>query len=378
MPPLPDGPGVVPGPDRGLADALDVSDIAAAAREVLPPQEWDFISGGAGDELTLAANRAALDGIRIVPRVLRDVSACDTSTTLFGRAVSAPIAVAPVAYHRLAHPDGELATASAARACGVPLCISTLSSYPIEEIAAQGAPVWFQLYWLRDERIRDELVRRAEAANCDALVVTVDVPWMGPRLRDVRNRFAVGPGITAANLPGHDPARPVRPSAGSAEAARAAELMSPALTWPDIEALRARTGLPLVLKGILSADDARRAVDCGADGVVVSNHGGRQLDGAAASAECLPAVRAAVGRGYTVLFDSGIRSGVDVLKAVALGADSVLVGRPVIWGLGAAGEAGARHALDILKREFRDALGLSGCAGVTQARDLQTMARAAA
>ncbi|MBT2408576.1 MULTISPECIES: alpha-hydroxy acid oxidase [unclassified Streptomyces] len=345
-----------------------MADVVELAHRQLPSDVWDFVVGGAGQELTLAANRAALDAVRVVPRALRDVSACAISTTLFGRTTSAPIAIAPVAYHQLVHPHGELATARAARACGVPLAISTLSSHSIEAIAAQGAPVWFQLYWLRDERTRDELVSRAEAAKCDALVVTVDVPWMGRRLRDIRNNFAVGPDVVAANLPDT-----VRPPLGSTVAAHTADLLSPSLTWADIEALRARTSLPLVLKGILSPEDARRAVDCGVDGIVVSNHGGRQLDGAVGSIECLAAVRAAVGQRCTVLLDGGVRSGVDVLKALALGADAVLVGRPVIWGLAAGGEAGVHHTLELLKRELRDALGLAGCVRVAQARDLQTM-----
>ncbi|MFY1671408.1 alpha-hydroxy acid oxidase [Plantactinospora sp. WMMB334] len=356
-----------------LLPEWSVPQVAELARRRLPPHVWDFVAGGAGQELTIAANRAALDAVRIVPRALRDVSACDISSTLFGRATSAPIAIAPIAYHRLVHPDGELATARAARDCGVPLCVSTLSSRSIEAIAEHGATLWFQLYWLRDERTRDELVNRAEAAGCDALVVTVDVPWMGRRLRDMRNRFAVGPEVVAANLSGADRSGAATSSSGSAVAAHTADLVSAALTWRDIETLRARTSLPIVLKGILSADDARRAADCGADGIVVSNHGGRQLDGAAASAECLAEVRASVGRRCTVLFDSGVRSGVDVLKALALGADAVLVGRPVLWGLGVAGEAGVRHTLELLKREFRDALGLAGCAGVAQARELRTM-----
>ncbi|MFI6640483.1 alpha-hydroxy acid oxidase [Streptomyces sp. NPDC050504] len=356
----------------GLADALTVADVAELARRRIPEHVRDFIDGGAGAELTLAGNRAALDSHRIVPRALRDVSAVTTGTTLFGREASAPLAVAPIAYHQLVDEEAELATARAARDAGVPLCVSTLSSRSIEAIAAEGAALWFQLYWLREERTRDGLVHRAEEAGCDALVVTVDVPWMGRRLRDVRNDFAVGPGVVAANLPAADQYDAVRPS-GSAVAQHTADLFSPSLNWRDIEALRARTRLPLVLKGILDADDARRAADCGADGIVVSNHGGRQLDGVAASVDCLADVRAAVGERCAVLFDSGVRSGVDVLKALALGADAVLVGRPVLWGLGAAGEAGARHTLELLKKEFRDALGLAGCAEVAQARDLRTL-----
>jgi 4-hydroxymandelate oxidase len=351
----------------------NLAEIAESARRRLPAPVWDFIDGGAGQELTMAANRAALDAVRVVPRALRDVSTCDTSTTLFGRRVPAPIAIAPVAYHRLAHPDAEPATARAARSAGLPLCISTLSSHPIEEIAAQGAPTWFQLYWLRDERTRADLVNRAEKAGCDALVVTVDVPWMGRRPRDIRNRFALSPDVVAANLTGPDRSGAARPAAGSAVAAHTADLLSATLTWSDIENLRSRTSLPIVLKGILSADDARRAADCGVDGIVVSNHGGRQLDGVATSAECLPAAAAAAGPDCTVLFDSGVRSGIDILRALVLGADAVLVGRPVLWGLAVAGEEGVRHTLNLLRDEFTDALGLAGCTDVAQAHDLNTI-----
>ncbi len=354
---------------RNLAGVLDLREIAKLAQERLAPAVWDFVAGGAEQELTIAANRAAIDELGIVPRVLRDVSAGDVATSLFGRALSAPIVVAPIAYHQLMHPDGELATARAARASGIPLCVSTLSSCALEVIAAQGSSLWFQLYWLREPAVRDELVGRAEDAGCDALVVTVDVPWMGRRLRDMRNGFALAPDVTAANLPRHS-ARAERMWDSSTVVAHTADIMSPALTWADIEDLRTRTRLPLVLKGVLAPEDARRAVDCGVDGVVVSNHGGRQLDGVVSSIECLAAVRDAVGRECTVLFDSGVRSGVDVLKALALGADSVLVGRPVLHGLAVAGELGVHHVLELLKSEFRNALGLAGCTTVEQAHEL--------
>jgi 4-hydroxymandelate oxidase len=353
-------------------DALDLFDLARIAKQQLATPVWDFVAGGAGRETTLRANRTALDAVGVIPRVLRDISGHDASTNLFGRLAAVPVVVAPIAYQRLVHPDGELATAAAARARGVPLCISTLSSYSIERIADVGARTWFQLYWLREARTRDDLIARAEAAGCDALVVTLDVPWMGRRHRDIRNQFTLPPDVIAANLSPAVQAGAAQGTAGSAVATHTADLLSPALTWVDIEALVARTDLPVVLKGILCAADARRARECGVSGVVVSNHGGRQLDGVVASIDSLPAVRAAVGADFTVLFDSGVRSGADILKAVALGADAVLIGRPVIWGLAAGGTPGVDRALELFTEEFLDALGLSGCASVADARELET------
>lgn len=357
--------------DRGAVCLEDMRRLAEAA---LPGDVWDFVEGGSGSEVTMAANRAALDGVGIIPRVLRDVSGCDTGCELVGGTASLPVAVAPVAYQRLLHPEGELALARAAKEAGVPFTIATLSSHPLERIAEVGGSTWFQLYWLRDRELRHELVRRAEDAGCQALVLTVDVPWMGRRLRDVRNRFALPAGVTAANLDAGAASQAHRSlPGGSAVAAHTSTEFAPSLTWSDLEQLRARTGLPLVLKGVLAPDDAARAADLGVDAVVVSNHGGRQLDGAVASAEMLQAVCQAVGGRCQVLLDSGIRSGTDVLRALALGAAGVMVGRPLLWGLAADGEQGARQVLSLLAQELRDALGLAGCGGVADARRLDTV-----
>lgn len=357
-----------------LRAAVSLDAVERLAAQVLHPDVRDFVAGGSGAEATLRANRTALDRIRVVPRVLRDVSGCTTHTHLLNDRVSLPVAIAPVAYQRLVHPDGELAAARAAKAHQVPFTVSTLSSHPVEAVAATGAAVWFQLYWLRDRVKRRELLKRAEDSGCSALMLTVDVPWMGRRLRDVRNRFSLPPGVQAAHLSAgaasqaHDTASP-----GSAVAAHTASLFAPTLTWTDVEELRARTRLPLIIKGILAPRDAARAADLGADAVVVSNHGGRQLDGAIPSADALQDVVAAVAGRCQILLDSGIRSGVDILKALALGADGVLIGRPLLWGLAAAGEAGARHVLDLLAAELRDALGLSGCDSLAAARALRTV-----
>ncbi len=351
-----------------------VADAERAAATVLPADVWDFVAGGSGRETTLEANRVALDRVFVVPRVLCDVSACDTASTLLGRPVAQPLAVAPVAYQRLLHPDGEDATARAAAAAGVPLIASTLSSVPIERIAAAGGTVWFQVYWLRDTPAVLDLVRRAEDAGCQAVVVTVDVPWMGRRLRDIRNGFALPPHVRAANL-GPTGAAHQQQAGASAVAAHTSQAFSPALTWQSIETLRRHTRLPVVLKGVLAAEDARRAVESGVDAVVVSNHGGRQLDGAVPSVDVLAEVVEAVGGAGEVLLDSGIRGGTDVLRALALGAAGVLAGRPLMWGLAAGGEPGVRRVLDLFATELRDAMGLAGCGTVTEAGALRTVRR---
>ncbi|MEV4490819.1 alpha-hydroxy acid oxidase [Micromonospora coxensis] len=359
----------------GLAPPACLADFAALARAVLPPDTWDFVDGGSGTETTLSANRAALDRVAVLPRVLTGVENPRTTATLLGREQAMPVVVAPMAYQKLLHPDGEPALAAAAGAAGVPYVLSTLSSTPIEEVAAAtGGPLWFQLYWLRDRGLVADLLDRASAAGCAALMVTVDVPVLGRRLRDVRNGFALPPHVTAANLPrGRDDLAHAGTPGVSAIAAHTGAVFAPALRWSDLEWLRARTPLPLLVKGILDPRDAVRAAQTGVDAVVVSNHGGRQLDGAPAAATVLPEVVAAVDGRAEVLLDSGVRSGGDVLRALALGATGVLLGRPLLWALAAGGRAGAATALDLLAAELRDALTLSGCADPTEARQLRTL-----
>jgi 4-hydroxymandelate oxidase len=353
------------------ASAHSIADLERLAAEVLPADVRDFVAGGSGGESTLRANRAALDRILIEPRVLRDVSGCTTATTLLGRPSRLPVATAPVAYQRVLHPDGELATARAAAAAGVPFTASTLSSVAIEELTAAGGDVWFQLYWLRDTARTLDLVRRAEDAGCTAIMLTVDVPWMARRLHDLRNGFTLPPHVRAAHLDTGRAAHTHRPDV-SAVAAHTAQAFSAALTWDTVALLRRSTRLPVLLKGILAAADARRATEFGIDAIVVSNHGGRQLDGALPSIDALAEIAPAVGGACEVLFDSGVRTGTDVLRALALGASGVLVGRPVLWGLAAAGEAGVSRALELIGAELRDALGLSGCATVAAAASLRT------
>ncbi|MER7755613.1 alpha-hydroxy acid oxidase [Kitasatospora sp. NPDC097643] len=342
--------------------ALTLAGIGHAARARLAPEIWDFIEGGSGCERTLAANREMFGHYALRPRTLVDVSACSPALTLLGAPLDLPVAVAPMAYHRLVDPEGETATARAAGAAGALLVAGMFASRTLEEIAAAATgPLWLQLYWLRERAVLAALAERAEAAGYSALLLTVDAPRIGRRLRDLRNGFAIPPAVRAVNL---DPAlmaashRTAAGSSGIAEHAR--EQFDPTVTWADLGWLRERTGLPLVLKGILTAEDARLAAEHGVDALVVSNHGGRQLDGALPALAALPDVVDAVPPDLPVLLDGGVRSGTDIAIALALGARAVLVGRPVFWGLATEGEAGVRRVLGLLREELDHTMALLG------------------
>ena len=357
---------------------LSVRDAEQVAAGLLPRDVWDFVAGGSEAEVTLAANRAALDAVFLMPRVLAGITACDPGTMLVGCRSALPVAVAPMSYQRLIHPEGEIGMARAAREAGIPLALSMMSSCLLEEVAAVGGTLWLQLYLLRDRGQVADLIQRAEAAGCRALMLTVDVPRMGRRLRDMRNGFALPPEITAANLRNDAATIVHRPSTGaSGVAVHTNHVFEPSLSWADVSWLRERTRLPLVLKGILHPTDAQRAAESGVSAVVVSNHGGRQLDGAVASITALPGVCAAVDGRCEVLLDSGIRSGTDVLRALSLGAGGVLLGRPALWGLASGGARGAAQVLSLLAEELTEAMTLAGCPDVGSARLLQTTALAA-
>ena len=356
-------------------EPVNIFDLEAIAREKLSPDALDYYAGGAHDEVTLRANRGAYDRLSIAYRVMVDVSRRELATTVLGQPVAMPILVAPTAFHRLATAEGERATARAAGAAGTVMILSTLSTTPIEEVvAAASGPVWFQLYVYRDRAATEGLVRRAEAAGCRALVLTVDAPLLGRRERDVRNRFRLPPGLAVANLlpDGYGALPPA--IADSGLAAYVASFLDPALTWKDVAWLRSITRLPVLVKGIVRPDDALRAAEAGAAGVVVSNHGGRQLDTSPATIDVLPEIADALsshGHRIELLMDGGVRRGTDVLKALALGARAVLVGRPVLWGLAADGEAGAALALRILRDELDLAMALAGAPTVADVtRDL--------
>jgi len=344
-------------------DPLDLAALEAVARARLEPGAYDYIAGGADGELTLADSLVAWSRLRLRPRVLRDVTEVSTATRLLGSLVPAPLLVAPVAYHRLAHPAGEAASAAGAAAAGAPYVCSTQATMSVEEVAAAApdAVRWFQVYVVRDRGWTAELVARAAAAGYRALVLTVDVPRLGNRLRDLRNDFRLPTGLKPANAP---PAGAARQRELAADVLAQAGQFDPGLTPETIGWLAERSGLPVIVKGVLRGDDAAACLDAGAVGVVVSNHGGRQLDGVVATADALAEVAAAVGDRAEVYVDGGIRRGTDVVKALALGARAVLIGRPVLWALAAAGAAGVERLLAGLAAELRLAMALCGAVTV--------------
>ncbi len=337
---------------------VEVADYLRLARGHLSPLAWEYISGGAGDEATLRWNEDAYQKIRLRPRNLIDVSRIDTRLSLFGQELESPILLAPLAYQRLAHPDGELATVKGAEAAGATILLSTFSTVTLEEVAATAKkPHWFQLYVQPDREFTRTLVGRAEAAGFKALVVTVDTPVLGPRYRELRHQFSLPEGLVRANLKGlHTATGGHRPTERDIYSAT----LDPKLTWKDIAWLRSLTRLPVILKGIMNAEDAGRAIDEGAAGVIVSNHGGRNLDTVPATIDALPEVIAKVSGRVPVLVDGGIRRGVDVLKALGLGASAVLIGRPYVCGLAVAGPEGVSRVINILRREFEMAMALTG------------------
>jgi 4-hydroxymandelate oxidase len=339
---------------------IRVEEFEEEARQRLPQMVFDYFAGGSGDEWTLAENRRAFERWLLRPRILNDVSEVDLTTEVLGHEVTFPILLAPTALQRMAHRDGELASARAAATAGTLMILSTISTYSLEEVAATGVSRWFQLYVHRDRGLTQELVARAAAAGYGAIVLTVDAPFLGRRYRDERNRFSLPPGTSLANLQEVQ----VPHAEGSDLFAYFTSELDPALSWRDVEWLRSLSPLPLALKGIMTPEDAVQGVNAGAVAIVVSNHGGRQLDGVAASIDVLPEVAEAVDGRAEVLMDGGIRRGVDVLKALALGARAVLIGRPYLWGLAVDGEAGVARILELLRQELTLAMALSGCAAV--------------
>ncbi len=343
--------------------------LEARAREVLRPEVAAYLFGGAGGEETIQANREAFRRWRLVPRMLREVGQRDLSVELLGRRLPAPVLLAPIGVQGILHPEGERAVARAAAAVGVPFVLSTVSSASLEAVAEVmgDAPRWFQLYWGRDPELTRSLIHRAEAAGYEALVVTLDTTLLAWREQDLAHAYL--PFLQGEGLANYfsDPVFRSRLEA-SPEANPTAAILTfarvfsnPDLTWDDLAVLKENTRLPILLKGILHPDDARRAAEAGMDGVIVSNHGGRQVDGAIAALDALPMIVEAVGDRLPVLFDSGIRRAADVLKAMALGARAVLLGRPYACGLAVGGEAGVRFVLENLLAELDLALGLLGC-----------------
>ena len=347
----------LPAGGANLEELVSLFDFEAEARRRMSHMEWEYVNGAAADEITMRWNREAFDHIRLNPRVLNDVSRLDTRVTLFGQELPFPILLAPTALHRLAHPQGEMATARGASQSNAAMVLSTMSSIAVEDVAkAASRPLWFQLYAQSDRGFTQHLVERAQAAGCRALCVTVDTPVDGARNRQQRAHFHLPPGVEMPHLKAI-----MKPAAGPlTEQSAFAGLLINSLTWKDIDWLLSIAKVPLLLKGVLNADDAAIAAKSGVAGIIVSNHGARNLDTVPATIDALPRIADRVGDRLTVLMDGGVRRGTDVLKALALGARAVLIGRPYIYGLAAGGEQGVARVINILRGELEMAMALSG------------------
>jgi 4-hydroxymandelate oxidase len=349
-----------------MLEILNLDSLEARARERLDPMLFDYIAGGSGDELSLRENRTAWSRLQLLPRMLRGVGQRDQRTTVLGTPVSFPVLVPPMGFHGLCHADAELATARGTAAAGTIFVASTVSNRSLEAIAeACTGPRWFQLYVYRDKAITRDLVQRAAAAEYSALCLTVDTPLAGQRERDRRNRLRMPSRLGLDNFPATHAERHKSGDEGGSSLARyIADMWDANLTWDDVDWLRSISPLPVIIKGILAPGDAALAVEHGATAVIASNHGGRQLDGVPAPITVLPGIVDAVGGRIEVLLDGGVRRGTDVLKALALGARAVLVGRPVLWGLTLDGESGVTAVLEHLRGEIDLAMALAGCASL--------------
>ncbi len=351
-----------------MLSPINLFEYEEFAKKKLSRMAYDYYSGGAWDEVTLRDNRAAFERIKLRPRMLVDVSKRDLSTSILGQALQFPLLVAPMAFQCLAHPEGEVATAKASASAFVGMILSTMSTKSLEEVAL--APrnnnftsiQWFQLYIHKDRGLTRALVERAYSAGYKALCLTVDAPVLGRREKDKHNEFVLPPGLQLANFANMSQLKITPEKGESGLFAYFAQQLDAAITWDDLQWLQSLSPLPLVVKGILRGDDAIRAVQCGVKGIVVSNHGGRQLDGAIASVNALPEIVEAVDGRAEIFIDGGIRRGVDILKALALGAKAVLIGRPILWGLAVDGQAGVSRVIEILCSELDLAMALSGCA----------------
>jgi len=346
---------------------VNVFDYEAAARETLPRTAYDYYRSGANDEITLHENHSAYERIKLKPRVLRDISKRDLTTTILGQTVSMPIMVAPTAFHAMASPEGEVATVRAAGKADCIMILSTLSTKSIEEVMPEATgPVWFQLYVYKDREATLSLVERAVSSGCSAIALTVDAQIWGRRERDIKNRFRLPEGLSIQNLMPAGRGQFPEEQADSGLAAYVSWQFDQTLCWKDVEWLCSKAKVPVLLKGVMHPEDARLAIDHGAAGVIVSNHGARQLDTVPATIEVLPEIVEAIDGKIEVLIDGGIRRGTDIVKAIALGAKAVGVGRPIIWGLAVNGEQGAARILSILRKDFELAMRLCGCTTIDE------------
>jgi 4-hydroxymandelate oxidase len=344
---------------------INLADFEALARERLTPLAWDYFAGGAEDEYTVAENCAAFRRIKLRPRVLADVATRDLTTEVLGQPISLPVLLAPTSHQRLAHPDAEFATARGAAAAGTIAVLGSGNHYSVEEVAAAvNHPFWFQMYCYESRAVTERMIRRAEEAGCRALVITADATFPPRRERHIRNGFALPPEVELRNLLGVGLQDHLLRDENGGMPAFIASLRNLLLTWDEIDWIRRITETPLVLKGVMTAEDAALAVEHGVDGIIVSNHGGRQVDGTLATIQALPEIAERVGGRIEILLDGGIRRGTDVLKALALGAKAVLIGRPYLWGLAMGGETGVLQVIELLRAEIDCAMAQCGQADV--------------
>lgn len=349
------------------ADIYCAQDYELLAQGFIPAPSYAYIAGGSGRDQTLAANQAAFSKYPVVPRILRDLMQGNTQISLLGKNYSHPIFLAPVAYQKLAHPQGELDTTRAADATDTCMISSTLSSYSLEEIAKVGAAdKWFQLYFQPSREATLDLLKRAESSGYKAIVVTVDTTIRSPSLGALRAQFQMPADCVAVNIQAYEQVTAKHIQHGQSRIFQGVMQETP--TWADLEWLLTQTKLPIFVKGVLHPEDAEKIKSIGCAGIIVSNHGGRSLDGAPASIDCLQEIRTAVGNNYPVLFDSGIRSGLDIFKAIALGADAVLVGRLQVYALAVAGALGVAHMLKLLREELELTMAQAGCATIADIR----------
>jgi isopentenyl diphosphate isomerase/L-lactate dehydrogenase-like FMN-dependent dehydrogenase len=355
-----------------LAKYQSLYEIELAAEEKLTKDIYDYYAGGAGDELTLHRNCRAYDRFQLVPQVLSGIQTSDLSVKILGTSLAFPIIGAPMAFQCLGHEDGELATAQALNEMGLVFTCSVLSTISLEEISTKiDGSQWFQIYIFKDREITRDLIRRAESSGYRAIILTVDVPIMGYRERDNRNQFCLPPSIIAANLIKYQGGYKKLSSKSNFSAIKmfTDNQFDASLTWKDIDWLKSQTTLPIIIKGILRPSDAVKAIDYGADAIIVSNHGGRQLDSTCSTIEVVSLIAKQVKNRIPVLLDGGIRRGSDILKALAMGADSILLGRPLLWGLSLAGAEGVCEVLKILKRELMETMILCGYSSIAELKE---------
>lgn len=349
---------------------INVDEFETLAREKLPREVYEYYVGGANDEITLRENRIAYERIKLRPRVLANVSHRDLSTNILGQYLSSPIMISPMGFQGAATPDGEKATVRAAKAAEIIMTLSMMSNVSLEDVIKETIhPLWFQLYICKDRKITESLVKRAENAGYAALVLTVDTIVLGKRERDIRNQFRLPSNLSAKNLLDSSLGDISCETQGSSLTVYTRKVLDESISWKDVKWLRGITNLPIIIKGIIRSEDASLALEYGASGIIVSNHGGRQLDTTPATIDVLPEIVDVVNKRAEVFIDGGIRRGTDIVKAIALGADAVFIGRPILWGLAVNGEQGVYQVIEILKQELDLAMALCGYSSILELKE---------